>query len=202
MWAARALGTQPRRSYFNSISGFFWFTFPLWLKILRNLKYLLDIWNSSAENSLFRSVTPFLIGLFGILMSSFLRSFIFLSFSSLSNVVLVKIFSHYVGYCVLCLTELSSFQGVCIINCWSQCIYYWCYISPFSSMRSSVAGFMLRSSIHLDLNFVLSGRYGSIYYFLHVYIHLCQQHLLKMISFTIVYFCLLCQKSAAHRGVD
>ena len=54
------------------------------------LKCLLTIWDYSSENSLFRSVPH----LFGILMSSFLSSLYILEISLLSDVDLVKIFSH------------------------------------------------------------------------------------------------------------
>jgi hypothetical protein len=54
---------------------------------------------SSVENSLFRSVSQFLIGLFGLLMSSFLSSLYILDFSLLSDVDLVEIFSCSVGVC-------------------------------------------------------------------------------------------------------
>jgi hypothetical protein len=37
----------------------------------------------------------------------------------------------------------------------------------FSSIRFSVSGFMLRSLIHLNLSFVQSNKYGSIFIFLH-----------------------------------
>ena len=56
-------------------------------------------------------------------------------------------------------------------------------LPTFSSMRFSVAGFMLRSLIHLDLSFVHGDRYGSIFILLHVDIQLCQHHLLNMLSF-------------------
>ena len=55
--------------------------------------------------------------------------------------------------------------------------------STFSSIRFGVAGFMLRSLIHLDLSFVHGDRYGSIFILLHVDFQLCQHHLLNMLSF-------------------
>jgi hypothetical protein len=39
--------------------------------------------------------------------------------------------------------------------------------ATFSFLRFSVSGFMLRSLIHLDLNFVQGDKYGSIFIFLH-----------------------------------
>ncbi|CAO2579864.1 hypothetical protein LEMLEM_LOCUS1179, partial [Lemmus lemmus] len=53
--------------------------------------------------------------------------------------------------------------------------------TTFSSKRFSVAGFMLRSLIHLDLSFVHGDRHGSIFIFLYVDIQLSQNHLLNML---------------------
>jgi hypothetical protein len=51
---------------------------------------------------------PFLIGLFGVLMSSFFSSLYILDVSPLSNVELVKIFSHSLGcYFVLLKAPLA-----------------------------------------------------------------------------------------------
>ena len=46
------------------------------------------------------------------------------------------------------------------------------YASTFSSVKFSEAGFMLRSLIHLDLNFVHGDRYESIFILLCVDIQL------------------------------
>ena len=56
-----------------------------------------------------------------------------------------------------------------------------------------MAGFMLRSLIHLDLSFVHGDRYESICILLHVDIQLCQHHFLEMLSFfhCIILFSLL-----------
>ena len=53
----------------------------------------------------------------------------------------------------------------------------------YSSIRSSVSGFMLRSLIHLDLTFVQSGKYGFIFILLHANCQLDQHQLLKTFSF-------------------
>ena len=59
-----------------------------------------------------------------------------------------------------------------------------CSLLPtFSSIRFSVVRFILRPLIHLDLRFVRGDRYGPIFILLQVDIQLCQQHLLKMLSF-------------------
>ena len=65
-------------------------------------------------------------------------------------------------------------------------------LATFSSIRFSVAGFMLRSLIHLDLSFVHVYRDGSIFIFLHVDIQLFQHHLLNMLSFFhLIFFAFL-----------
>ena len=66
-------------------------------EVEHDLKCLLAIRSSSVENSLFSSVPQFLIGLIRILVSSFLSSLCILDISPLSDVGLVKIFSHSVG---------------------------------------------------------------------------------------------------------
>ena len=80
------------------------------------LKCLSALWDSSVESSLFRSVLHFFIGLCVLLVSNFLSSLYILENRPLSDVGLVKIFSHYVGrlsFClidhVLCFTEAFPF---------------------------------------------------------------------------------------------
>ena len=98
------------------------------------LKCLSAITDSSVENSLFNSAPHVLIALFSVLVASFLNSLYILYISPLSDVGLVKIFSHSVGCrfcltdCVLCFTEASQFQEVPFINCRSQCLCYWCNV--------------------------------------------------------------------------
>ena len=53
---------------------------------------------------MFRSISHLLILLFSVLMSSFLSFLYILEISSLSNVGLVKIFSHFVSYHFVLLT--------------------------------------------------------------------------------------------------
>ena len=53
----------------------------------------------------------------------------------------------------------------------------------FSSIRISIFDFMLRSLIHLYLNFVQGDKNGSICILLHADCQLNQHHLLKMLSF-------------------
>ena len=66
--------------------------------------------------------------------------------------------------------SFSAVYGV-LFRKWSPVPMHSSVLSTFSSVRFSVAGFMLRSLIHLDLSFVHGDRYGSIYILLHVDIH-------------------------------
>ena len=140
---------------------------------------------------------PIFIGLFVLLMSSFLSSSCILEISPLSDVGLEKIFSHSVDCYFVFLTisfALQKLLTVLIVTshiCTTGVIFW--KLSPvpmnsrllptFSSMKFSVVGFMLRSLIHLYLYFVHGDRYGFICILLHVDILLCQHHLLKMLSF-------------------
>ena len=57
-------------------------------------------------------------------------------------------------------------------------------LSPtFSYISFTVSGFMWSSLIHLDLTLVHGDKNGSIHILLHDNHHLCQHHLLKMLSF-------------------
>jgi hypothetical protein len=71
-----------------------------------------------------------------------------------------------------------------------------------SSIRFTVSGFMLKSFIYLDLSFVQGNKYGPIFIFLHTDNQLDQYHLLKLLSFSIVYFWLLCQAPNTHTIED
>ena len=115
-------------------------------------------------------------------MTNFLSSLYILEISPLSDVGLVKIFSHSVGFCFVLLTmsfalqKLYSFRmshllivslSVCaagvIFRKWPPVPMHSSVLHTFSSVRFSVAGFMLRSLIHLDLSFVHGDRYGFIF---------------------------------------
>ena len=67
-------------------------------------------------STLFSCVPHFLIGLFGILMSNSLRSLYILEFSTLSDVGLVKIFSHSVGYLIVLLSVSHALQKLLIFR--------------------------------------------------------------------------------------
>ena len=100
-----------------------------------------------------------------------------LEISPLSNVGLVKIFSHAIGCRLVLFTisftlqKLLSFwrSNLLIVSLgvyitgnifrkWSSVLMCSRLLSTFSSVRFIVTGFMLRSSIYLDLNFVHGDR--------------------------------------------
>ena len=108
-----------------------------------------------------------------MLMSNFLSSLHILEISPLSDVGLVKIFSHSVGCLFLLLTVSFALQKflsfrkfhlfivalrVCatgvIFRKWSHVPMHWRLLPTFSSIRFCVVRFILRSLIHLDLSFV------------------------------------------------
>ena len=77
------------------------------------------IWYSSAEN-LFSSVPHFLIGLFGSMESNFLSSLYILDIIPLSDVGLLKIFSHFSQkfYNVLCYVLYLNYLLYIILICY------------------------------------------------------------------------------------
>ena len=103
----------------------------------------------------------------------------------MSDVGLVKIFSHSVGCCFGLLTvsfalqKVFSFRrshllvvslSVCaagvVFRKWSPVIMTSSMLPTFYSISFTVAGFMLRFLINLDLSFVHGDRYQSILIFL------------------------------------
>ena len=117
-------------------------------------------------------------------MTNFLSSLYVLEIRPLSDVGLVKIFSHSVGCCFVLLNMSFPLQkhlsfrrshllivslSVCaagvIFRKWSPVPMRSSVLPTFSSMRFSVVGFILRSLIRLDLSFVHGDRYGSISFF-------------------------------------
>ena len=129
--------------------------------------------DSSVESSLFRSVLHFLIELCDLLVSNFLSSLYILEIRPLSDVGLVKIFSHSVGWHLVLLTVSFALQkffsfrrshllivslSVCaaggLFRKWFPVPMHSSLLPTFSSVRFSVAGFRLRSLIHVDSSFV------------------------------------------------
>ena len=110
-------------------------------------------------------------------MTDFLSSLYILEIRPLSDVGLMKIFSHSVDYHFVLLTVSSALQNlfsfrrshllivslsVCaagvIFRKWFPVPMCSSVLPTFSFIRFSVAGFMLRSLIHLDLSFVHGDR--------------------------------------------
>ena len=176
--------------------------------MLNFFKCLSAILYSSVESSMFRSVLHYFIGLFVLLMTSFLSSLYILEIRPLSDVGLMKIFFHSVGCRLILLTmsfallnlfsymrshllnvSLTVFATGVIFRKWSLVPMQSSVLLTFSSIMLSVAGFMLRSLILLDLSFVHNDKYEYIFNLLHVDIQLCQHHLLNMLSlFHFMYF--------------
>jgi hypothetical protein len=160
---------------------------------------------SYIENSLFSSLLHLLMGLFEFLGFSFLSSLYILDISPLSDLGLVKILSQSVGGLFVLLTVSFALQKLCnfmrphllTLDLTAQAIIFlFRNYSPmsissrlfptvfhFSSINFSVSGFLWRSLIHLDLNFVQGDKTGSTRILLHDNCQLCQHHLLKMLSF-------------------
>ena len=120
-------------------------------------------------------------------MTNFLSSLYILEIRPLSDVGLVKLFSHSVGRRFVLLTmffalqKLFSFRrsyllinslSICatgvIYRKWSPVLMHSSILSTFFSMMFSVAGILLKFLIHLDLSFVHGNRYKSICILLHI----------------------------------
>ena len=109
------------------------------------------------------------IGLCDLLVSNFLSSLYILEITHLSDVELVKIFSHSVGCHFVLLTVSFALEKffrfrrshlliVSLRVCAAGVLFRKWFPVPMSSsvlptMRFSMVGFMLRSLIHLDLSF-------------------------------------------------
>ena len=154
-------------------------------------------------------------------MSSFLSSLYILEISHLSDVELVKIFSHSVGCCFVllivsfALQKLLSFRrSHLLIVALSVCstgiifkkqspvpMHSWIF-PTFSSMSFNVAGFRLRSLIYLYMSFVCGDRYEFIWILLHSDIELYQHqfkscflffHFRSLVSFSKIRSSQLCK---------
>ena len=87
---------------------------------------------------------------------------------------------------------------------WSEKILLWFMsesVRPmFSSKSFIVSGLIFRPLIHFEFIFVYDVRACSNSILLHVGVQF-SQHLLKRLSFLVVYSCLLCHRLVDHRGV-
>ena len=135
-------------------------------------------------------------------MSNFFNSLYILEIRPLSDVGLVKIFSHSVSCFFVLLTvsfalqKLFSFErsylftgvlSVCATGVtfrkWSPVPMRLSVLPIFFSVKFSMIEYILRSLIHLNLRFMHGDRYGYIFILLHVDTQFFQQHLLKMLYF-------------------
>jgi len=172
--------------------------------------------DSSVVNFLFSSIPHFLVGLFGFfLVVSSLSSLYILDISPLLHVVLVKIFFPICSLTICpinyVLTEMSSFMrshlsildfkvlAILVLFRKFPTVPVASRLFPtFSSIIFTVSGFVL---IHFDLSFVHGDKYGSIFIFLHTDSLLGHHHLLKMLSFFLCLFWLLCPRSSMCKYV-
>ena len=113
------------------------------------------------------SVTPFMAVLFPILrrgkVSTLLSSFFFYEVPFLNSR------SYRTSYC----SAIQEFSPVPIS---------WRVFPTLSSINFRISGFIWSSLIHLDLTLLQGDMNGSIRILLHDNRHLCQHHLLKMLS--------------------
>ena len=164
----------------------FWFAFLWWLRLLSISINIIQSFEICLLRVLCLSLyLIFFIRLFVLLMSSFLRSLYILHISPLSDVGLVKIFSHSVSCCFVLFTvsfalqKLLSFRrsrlliisfSVCaigvILRKWSPVPMCSSVLPTLSSIRFSVVRFLLRFLIHLELSFVCGDRYGFMFFYM------------------------------------
>ena len=129
--------------------------------------------------------------------------------SPLSNVGLLKIFSHSLGCLFVLLTvsfalqkclsfrrshlfivDFNVYATSVIFKKWFPVPMHWRLFPTYSSIRFSMVKFILRSLIHLILNFVYEDRFVFIWILLHIDHQLYQHHLLKMLFFPLYNFSL------------
>ena len=126
------------------------------------------------------------MGLFDFLNSSFLCCLYILEISPLSDLGLVNILSQSLGGLFVLLTVSFALQKLCnfmrsyllildltphyiavLVRTFSPVLISLRLFLTFSSINFSVSGFMWRSLIHLDLNFLQEDKNGSIRILLH-----------------------------------
>ena len=183
----------------GGISGLFWFAF-LWSLRTLNISLgayppfkILQLWILGLV------LYPiFWLGCLGFLVINLLSSLYILDISPLSDMGISEdFFPQFVLLTMsFALQKLSSFMrshlSIFDHRAWAIGVLFRKF-SPvpmssrlfpiFSAIRFSVSSFMLRSLVHLELNFVQGDKYGSIFILLHSDSQLDQHHLLKMFSF-------------------
>jgi len=208
----------------GGISGLFWFTFPWWLRMLNISLGVSQPFEIPQLRILYLALypifwftrTPFLIGLLGSLESKFLSSLYILDTSPLLDVELVKIFSqsvdcHFVLLIVsFALQKLFNFMKshllIIDLRAWVTGVLFRKF-SPvplcsrlfptFSSISFSRSGFMWRSLIHLDLNFVQGVRMDQFAFFYMLTASWTSTFCWKCSFFHWMF----CQRSSDHRYV-
>jgi hypothetical protein len=185
-----------------------------WLKDVEHFfKCFSAIQNSSVENALFSSVSQF-----GVLESNFLSSLYILDICPLSDVGLVKIFSQYVRWSFVLLTVAFALQKLfgfmrsrlsivdlrpeTLVFCSGkfplcQCIWGYFPLSLLWDSEYLVLFWGPWFTWIWALYKVINNE--SICIFLHADCQFDQHHLLKMLSFSTLWFWLLCQRSRVHK---
>ena len=170
----------------GGISGWFWFAFPWWLRMLNIFSSASQSFGIPRLRMLCLALYPILIWLFEFLEFSFLCSLYILDISPLSDLGWVKIFTQFVGGLFVLLTVSIALQKLCnfmrshlsILDLTAKAIaVLFRNFSPVpislrhfptcSSINFSVSGCMWRSLIHLDLSSVQGDKNGSIWILLH-----------------------------------
>ena len=142
-----------------------------------------------------------------MLVSKFLSTLYILDFSSLLDMGLVKFFSYSVGYCSVILTVyfalqkhfifMRSYLLIVYLSAWTNGVLLrkLSRVTMFSSLFLiwpmiifRVYIFMSRFLIHLDLSFGKVDKYRSFCILLQVDMQFDQNHLLKMLFFSLVWF--------------